>query len=108
MNTKSCLIAYGIVAVATFGASWHHNPYTKDSVFSSKDEMNCMSSIGCAALWPLYWSYRLFEPRHRAERQPALSEASGSPKRVLDGSQAQETAYPAAWVDETGGLRIDL
>lgn len=60
MRYASAIYALGFVL--TFGAAWNHNPETQDYPMSPAKCTNTVDAFGCAFMWPLYWSYRLFEP----------------------------------------------
>ena len=59
---KIIAITYIIGFVVTFGAAWNHNPETTDYPMRSAQECNAADALLCASVWPLYWSFRLFQP----------------------------------------------
>lgn len=63
---KYLIAIYALVAILTFGSAWNHNPYTSSNR-ADDDSMNITSSMTCSLLWPLYWSYRIFEVTRKGE-----------------------------------------
>ena len=60
---KAIIAIYAVGFWITFGASIAHNPQTESTKYGlTAVEKNNLEGIGCAFGWPLYWSYRTFNP----------------------------------------------